>query len=85
MLGKRQAERLDTAPIAPPANREVAVNSDAPLAPAESTPEEPEESTNAPQPEEYARWYLPVGKGGSRVRALCDSGASHTDLGRIGL
>ena len=85
MLGKRQAERLDTVPIVPPANREVAANSDAPLASAESTSEELEGSTNALQPEEYTRWYLPVGIDGSRVRALCDSGASCTALGRIGL
>ena len=61
------------------------MNSDAPLASAESTPETPGESTDAPPSEEYTRWYLPVGIGGSRVHALCDSGASRTALGRISL
>ena len=85
MLGKRQAERLDKAPVVPAPNREAAANSGAPPALAVTTPEKPGESTNAPPSEEYTRWYLPVGIGGSRVRALCDSGASRTALGRIGL
>ena len=85
MFGKRQAERLDKAPVVPPHNREAAANSDAPLASTESAPEKPEGSTNVRPSEEYTRWYLPVGIGGSRVRALCDSGASRIALGRVGL
>ena len=85
MLGKRQAERLDKAPVVLAPNREAAADSDAPPALAKTNPEIAGESTNAPPSEEYTRWYLPVGIGGSRVRALCDSGASRTALDRIGL
>ena len=85
VLGKRQTERLDEAPVVLSLNREAAAKSDAPPALAESTSETPGESTNAPSSEEYTRGYLLVGIGGSRVRALCDSGASRTALGRIGL
>ena len=82
VFGKRQAERLDKAPVVPPHNQEAAANSDAPLASTKSAPEKPGGSTNF-RPSEYTRWYLSVEIGGSRVRAL--SGASRTALSRVGL
>ena len=55
VLGKRQAERLDKAPVVSAPNREAAANSDAPPALAETTPEISGKSTNAPPSEEYTQ------------------------------
>ena len=85
MFGKRQTERLDKASVVPPHIQQAAANSNAPLASTESAPEKPEASTNVRPSEEYTRWYLPVGIGGTRVGDLCDSGSSRTALGWVGL
>ena len=87
MLGKRPRERVEEATAAPPTDHKAPISSIQGERPAlvASTSTDAEEGSDPPKTSEHSRWYLPVGIGGFRVRALHDSGASRTAVGPIGL
>ena len=84
-LCERTSESDNSLVVTPDANG-PALNPVVPIEPEGvkpgTVPEEPRETA---EPKQFSRWWLQIGIGGFRVRALYDSGAARTVMSSVGL